>query len=349
MDTAPRGRRRTITAFVATLCCGLAVAPVAHAAFGDRTLKRGSRGHDVRVLQSWLTHLGVRTAVDGIFGAGTERRLKTFERRQRWRVDGKLTPRDARKMRELMAQRFGANDLRTTEPAAGRQVFLGARRKPSLEVAVFQPGPVTVEVVRADSGEVVDVVTSEAPAAGPHTVAWDGFVGKKPAPEAVYYLRLAGESLARAAAAEGERFSFHHHKFPVRGKHSYGDDNARFGSARDGHAHQGQDVFAECGTNVVAAQGGKVIYSGYHSAAGNYIVIRGAGSGEDYVYMHLERPSRFKTGATVSTGRSIGTVGDTGNARGCHLHFELWSAPGWYEGGEPYDPYRRLRAWDRCC
>jgi murein DD-endopeptidase MepM/ murein hydrolase activator NlpD len=39
-------------------------------------------------------------------------------------------------------------------------------------------------------------------------------------------------------------------------------------------------------------------------------------------------------------------VGDTGNAWGCHLHFELWTAPGWYAGGEPFDPLPRLQRWD---
>jgi murein DD-endopeptidase MepM/ murein hydrolase activator NlpD len=39
-------------------------------------------------------------------------------------------------------------------------------------------------------------------------------------------------------------------------------------------------------------------------------------------------------------------VGDTGRASGCHLHFEEWTAPGWYAGGKPFDPLPDLRAWD---
>jgi murein DD-endopeptidase MepM/ murein hydrolase activator NlpD len=36
-------------------------------------------------------------------------------------------------------------------------------------------------------------------------------------------------------------------------------------------------------------------------------------------------------------------VGQTGRASTCHLHFELWTAPGWYEGGEAVDPEQLLR------
>ena len=40
-------------------------------------------------------------------------------------------------------------------------------------------------------------------------------------------------------------------------------------------------------------------------------------------------------------------VGETGDATACHLHFEIWTAPGWYEGGSPIDPLPYLEKWDR--
>ena len=62
--------------------------------------------------------------------------------------------------------------------------------------------------------------------------------------------------------------------------------------------------------------------------------------------MHLTGPSPVRQGQRVYTGQVIGTVGESGNASGCHLHFELWTAPGWYDGGRPFDPYPSLRDWD---
>ena len=135
--------------------------------------------------------------------------------------------------------------------------------------------------------------------------------------------------------------------FPVAGPHDYGGAGARFGAGRTGHTHQGHDVFARCGTPLLAARAGRVRYAGYHRAAGHYIVIDGALPNVDYVYMHLRSTPLFRTGASVPAGARLGDVGETGNARGCHLHFELWSAPGWYEGGRPFDPLPQLRAWDR--
>jgi len=134
--------------------------------------------------------------------------------------------------------------------------------------------------------------------------------------------------------------------FPVRGAHTFGGAQSRFGAGRSGHTHQGQDVMAACGIPLVSATAGTVHYTGYQSSAGNYMVIRGTAPVQDYVYMHMQAPPALPKGTVVGAGQPVGAVGETGNAQGCHLHFEIWSAPGWYDGGKPLDPLPQLRAWE---
>jgi cell wall-associated NlpC family hydrolase len=67
--------------------------------FGSRPLARPMKGRDVRVLQDFLTRLGLRTSVDGAFGAGTERRVRLWERRSGRRVDGRVSLADAAVLR----------------------------------------------------------------------------------------------------------------------------------------------------------------------------------------------------------------------------------------------------------
>jgi len=134
--------------------------------------------------------------------------------------------------------------------------------------------------------------------------------------------------------------------FPVQGPHTFGGAGSRFGAARSGHSHQGQDVAASCGTPLVSVMTGTVEYAGYQSAAGNYIVIDNNNSNTDFVYMHLAYPATVRTvNAPVAAGQQIGAVGDTGNSEGCHLHFEYWVGD-WYGGGAPVDPLPYLQAWD---
>ena len=128
--------------------------------------------------------------------------------------------------------------------------------------------------------------------------------------------------------------------FPIAGPHEIGERYAQ--SFGGGRGHQGHDIFAACGTPLVAAHGGVVQHVAYQSRAGNYIVIQLA-DGTSEAYMHMREPSPLKKGDPVLAGQPIGAVGDTGRASGCHLHFELWTAPGWYEGGEPVDPLPLLR------
>ena len=131
------------------------------------------------------------------------------------------------------------------------------------------------------------------------------------------------------------------YRFPLAVPHSYGDG---FGAGR---GHQGQDVFAACGAPILAARGGRIQRVGLHSRAGHYVVVDGVGTEVDTMYAHMARRSPLTRGTLVATGAQVGQVGSSGNASGCHLHFEIWSAPGWYEGGEPMPSVGRLmRTWD---
>ena len=135
--------------------------------------------------------------------------------------------------------------------------------------------------------------------------------------------------------------------FPVQGTHSYGSAGSRFGAPRNGHTHQGQDIAAACGTPLVSVMNGTVQYAGYQaSGAGYYIVIDNNGTEDDFVYMHLAGPALVQAvNAPVAAGQQIGVVGQTGDAEGCHLHFEYWQGD-WYGGGHPIDPLPFLLAWD---
>jgi cell wall-associated NlpC family hydrolase len=75
---------------------GLVLPATADAAFGDRPLREGDQGSDVRTLQRDLTRVGLRTEVDGQYGPHTARRVKSWERHSRRRVNGRLSRPEAR-------------------------------------------------------------------------------------------------------------------------------------------------------------------------------------------------------------------------------------------------------------
>lgn len=130
--------------------------------------------------------------------------------------------------------------------------------------------------------------------------------------------------------------------FPVRGSVTWGDGIGA------GRGHQGQDLLARCARPIVAAQTGRVRLVSYQAGgAGNYVVVRGTTTKFDYVYMHMLRKPSLRAGQIVRVGQRIGLVGSTGRSSACHLHFEMWTRPGWYKGGDVSDPVPYLRTWRR--
>lgn len=87
------------------------------------------------------------------------------------------------------------------------------------------------------------------------------------------------------------------------------------------HSNNGIDISAECGSPVYSADEGIVIESadGWNGGYGNYIVIQH--KNYETLYGHLSE-RYVSVGDYVEKGSLIGTVGATGKATGCHLHFE---------------------------
>jgi murein DD-endopeptidase MepM/ murein hydrolase activator NlpD len=134
--------------------------------------------------------------------------------------------------------------------------------------------------------------------------------------------------------------------FPLKGSYDFGGRDARFGAARQGHTHQGQDIAAAEGTPVVAPKSGTIHWRAYQAdGAGYYLVLDADGEDFMYVFMHLRQGSVLVSkGDAVTAGQQIAQVGNSGRAFGAHLHFEIWQGV-WYGGGKPFDPLPTLESW----
>jgi murein DD-endopeptidase MepM/ murein hydrolase activator NlpD len=105
-----------------------------------------------------------------------------------------------------------------------------------------------------------------------------------------------------------------------------GKITSRFGYRRDPfhfrlRHHDGVDISAPTGSQVVSTAKGRVTYSGYDGDYGNLVRVD-HGNGIETWYAHLSERS-VKQGQEVSRLDPIGKVGSTGRSTGSHLHFEV--------------------------
>ena len=129
--------------------------------------------------------------------------------------------------------------------------------------------------------------------------------------------------------------------FPVYGDADVADD---FGGPRQIGPHQGNDIFADFGSPVVAVTDGTISRVGTLPISGNRLWLTSPG-GDAFFYAHMSAFSHAAVnGAQVKAGTVIGFVGNTGDAEPTppHVHFEV------HPGGEAQDavdPHPILLAW----
>ncbi len=103
---------------------------------------------------------------------------------------------------------------------------------------------------------------------------------------------------------------------PTTGRFSSG-----FG-ARWGRQHKGVDIAAPYGTDVVAADGGTVVYAQFNNHGYGNLVKINHGNGYETYYAH-NSSLLVSVGDKVAQGQVIAKVGSTGNSTGNHCHFEI--------------------------
>jgi len=118
---------------------------------------------------------------------------------------------------------------------------------------------------------------------------------------------------------------------PVDSPHAYSDDFGQFrGTTDPPHPHGGNDIYAPGGTPIRAPFSGMAVAAS-GGLGGRAVIVYGA---LGYVYnAHL---SRIGTLGSVAAGTVVGSVGNTGDARGgpTHDHFE------WHPAVIPAHPWR---------
>ena len=98
------------------------------------------------------------------------------------------------------------------------------------------------------------------------------------------------------------------------------------------------DFSMPCGTPVYAAHAGTVEIDTTQSWSGPYLVkITTGPTSLATWYAHMETVTVSRA-QTVAAGDQIGTTGNLGNSRGCHLHFEVHLENGSIYGPDNVDP-----------
>ena len=104
--------------------------------------------------------------------------------------------------------------------------------------------------------------------------------------------------------------------WPVKGQLT-----SRFGN-RSGRHHDGIDIGARKGTPIVAAAGGKIMFSGWGPTGYGLMLIIKHKSNLTTVYAHNSYIHVHKN-QIVKQGQRVASVGSTGRSTGPHLHFEV--------------------------
>lgn len=196
----------------------------------------------------------------------------------------------------------------------------GQRLDVKVTVTTDTPGHVFIDLFEPDAAGG----SNSRPVASSREDATD--LSHEASRSGVYILRIQPELLGgghlRVTSAPAPSL-----RFPVSGGGAASIQSV-YGDERDAgrRSHEGVDIFASRGTPVLAASDGFVTNVGENRLGGKVVWLWSPSRGVRLYYAHLQ-DQLVRTGTFVSAGDTLGTVGNTGNAKTTlpHLHFGIYA------------------------
>jgi peptidoglycan hydrolase-like protein with peptidoglycan-binding domain len=145
-----------LAALAAALLVALVSAPGAQAQLGDRVLRQGDRGKDVRALQLLLRRAGFPGPTTGVFGRQTWLKVRTVERELGLRVDGAITRRDVLRIEVALRPSRGSGGFSSDAKESRPRASVEGRTAPGSKAVLTEDG---LAIPPADAPQAVkDVI-----------------------------------------------------------------------------------------------------------------------------------------------------------------------------------------------
>ena len=125
--------------------------------------------------------------------------------------------------------------------------------------------------------------------------------------------------------------------WPVANRHSYISQSYH-------KSHRADDIASYAGTPVVPMRSGRVVFAGWKRNCGGYQVWVAHGNGLYSAYYHLRSESVSKGQYVRGQSTRLGRVGQTGCAKGAHLHMEVWRGFPWGSGSYRVNPWKFINS-----
>lgn len=315
------------------------------------TVQKGSRGSDVKTLQTMLNDVDdAGLAVDGIFGNATLAAVKSFQQDNGLAVDGIAGPKtwgalekqwNALKNGGASTLTIGSGRYNPGTLTVGRSYSINGKITSNYKIT-----KVTVGVYTTGGAATAQVKTATPNAYEYNIKSLDNYIKFGSLSAGSYVLKITAADASGKVATKESAFNVEKVNtdlawpLPNNTKISsyFGKRTAPGKGASSNHG--GIDISAGYGVDILAAADGTV-YVGCSSCTHNYKKSASCGCGGGYgnyvyivhnnglrtYYAHMGSVS-VKNGTAVTQGAVLGTVGSTGMSTGAHLHFEIRTGSG---------------------